>query len=75
MTYYCKECGDEFSDFNDMTRSNCRATGWVGQHVPYEGHETGPFHCKKCGDEFPSLRDMMNGNCRATGWQEKHEPL
>ena len=69
MAYYCKKCGEEFSDLRDLLNCWCHDGE---HHKPYEGHETGPFHCGKCGEEFSDLRDLLNCWCHDG---EHHEPL
>ena len=68
MTYYCKKCGESYTDFRYMTQCTYCSKG--GHCVPYEGRETGPWHCKKCGRTYTDFRYMLRhtycekgGNC------------
>ena len=69
MKYYCKKCGQEFSEIRDMVFCTC-SNG--GKHEPYMGHESGPYHCRKCGQQYSEIRDMVFCTCPFGG---KHEPL
>ena len=71
MAYFCKKCGQPFSDLYVLTHSGSCTKG--GCHEPYAGHETGPFHCKKCGQPFSDLYVLTHsGSCGKGG---EHEPL
>ena len=69
MAYYCKKCGQEFSNLGTLSSYTCPNGG---RHEPYTGHETGPYHCKKCGQEFSNLGTLSSYTCPNGG---KHEPL
>jgi len=57
MTYYCKKCGQSYTDLRYMTQHVYCQNG--GHCEPYEGRETGPWHCKKCGREYADFRYMV----------------
>ena len=69
MTYYCKKCGQTYTDFYSLVNSPCPNGG---KHEPYTGHEIGPYHCKKCGQTYNDFYSLVNGPCPNGG---KHEPL
>lgn len=57
MNFYCKKCGQSYTDFMYMTRNTYCPKG--GHCEPYEGRETGPWHCKKCGREYTDFKYMI----------------
>ncbi len=64
--YYCKYCGQSFSNVRSLTAISCprHPDGPNrGKHAPYEGSEKAQYTCKYCGQKFSSIRSMTAISC------------
>lgn len=79
MSFYCKFCGEEFSDLSRLLNSYCNRhpNGGGNYHQAYEGSNTNPFYCKYCGETFSDLSRLLNSYCNRhpNGGGNFHEPF
>ena len=66
--YYCKKCGQEYSNVSSLTASSCPRGG---KHELYDGPVQAKYICKKCGQEYSNLTSLTGSSCPRGG---NHEP-
>ncbi len=75
MAFYCKYCGEEYSDLSRLLNYSCSRNPNGNYHQPYEGCHANPFYCKYCGEEYSDLSRLLNYSCSRNPNGNYHEPL
>lgn len=75
--FYCKWCGQDFSDPKSLLASGCPRNPNGRRHELYEGSEKAQYICKYCGMTYRTLRDLTCNHCQkhpAGHLGHNHEP-
>lgn len=64
--FYCKYCGNSFSDVRTLTAFMCphhpNGPG-KGKHVLYQGGEKEEYTCEYCGQRFRNFHTLVSFTC------------
>lgn len=71
--YYCKWCGQKYSNVSSLTSGHCSKNPEGKKHALYEGSEKSQYVCKCCGQKYSSLSSLCSGHCSKSA-TKKHQP-